>query len=208
MSGISVSSPYSRGVYTGQDQGQAPTSAFPIVTPVGSSGGGTNSIVPPTVPSQPLNITAQRSPALEGLRNRYDKYLNDLSGGQMTGRIMDIAGSKARDIREGGRNALIQSEGQRGVASSPALAQYDAETARGQQAALADVATKREQMLGDAIRGGTGVEGAPEDMALREKGFGLQTWQAQNAANMDAFQAFMALLNAQRSSPAAGTVYY
>jgi len=144
-------------------------------------------------------FTAQTNPALDALQGRYDKYLDNLEGN--TGRIMDIAGSRLRDAREGGRTSLQASEALRGVGSSNRLGGYDAATTRGEQGAIADITTERERTLGGALQGGLGIAKAPGDMALAEKGLGIQAaGQQQQAANQQ-LQAWLALLQSQRQSP-------
>jgi hypothetical protein len=144
-------------------------------------------------------FTAQTSPALDALQGRYDKYLSGLESN--TGRIMDIAGSKLRDIREGGRTSLQASEALRGIGSSNRVANYDAATARSQQGAIADITTQREGTLGAALQGGLGIAKAPADLALSEKGLQLSAAAQQQQAANSSLQAYLSLLQANRSSP-------
>jgi hypothetical protein len=144
-------------------------------------------------------FTAQTNPALDALQGRYDKYLNGLEGN--TGRIMDIAGSRLRDAREGGRTSLQASEALRGVGTSNRVGNYDAATTRGEQGAIADITTQRENTLGSALQGGLGIAKAPADLALQEKGLGLQAAAQQQQAANQQLQAWLALLQSQRQSP-------
>ncbi len=154
----------------------------------------------PSLPSAPgINLTASTYPALEALQGRYTKYLDNLEGN--TGHMMDIAGQKLRDAREGGKAALQQSAGIRGVASNPALGKYESDTQRGVQQAITDVGVERERTLGAALGSGVGVYGAPANLALQEKGLGINAYQAQQQATANQFQMWLALLNAQRQSP-------
>jgi hypothetical protein len=168
--------------------------------PVGGFGGMPSIGSLPSAPG--VNLTASSNPALEALSERYKKYLDNLEGN--TGQIMDQAGQRLRDAREGGRQSLMQTQGLRGVSSSPATAKYEADTQRGVQGAISDIATERERTLGAALGGGVGVFGAPANLALQEKGLGLNAWQAQQQAQMNQFQMWQALLNAQRNSPLGG----
>ena len=107
---------------------------------------------------------------------------------------------------------MAQSEGIRGIGSSNRAAGYEADTARGEQGAIADMVNNRQQNYTAAIQGSLGIAGAAGDRALSEKRFGLD---AQNSANQfglasraaesqaanDNFARYMALLNAQRNSP-------
>lgn len=158
-----------------------------------SGGGGASS----------LTLNADTNHALEALRGRYDKQLNDLSSN--TGHIMDTAGSRIRDAREGGRQALQQDALFANKASDPSLASYDAATVGAQAGAIADIAAGREANLTNALQGGVSVMGAPADLALREKGLQVNAYQAENqakaATNNMAFQQWLALLNATRTSP-------
>lgn len=188
-------------------------------TAVGGVGGGGLYDVPvngtpaarPTA-SQPLTLSAQTNPALDSLLAQQNKYISDLQSG--TGLAMDVAGQKMRDAAEGSKAALGQSEGFRGVRSSNRMAGLEAETNRNVTKAIGDVASERERMLGAAIQGGLGIARAPGEMALAEKSLGLNAFQAQRQSEAQDLSAFMALLNAQRSSPiysggggAAGSVY-
>lgn len=177
------------------DYGAAPTGVVQGVPPpyspsggAGGAGGGAGG-----------SFTAQTNPALDALQGRYDKYLDNLEGN--TGRIMDIAGSRIRDAREGGRSALQASEALRGVGSSNRVGNYDADTTRSQQGAIADITTQRENTLGSALQGGLGIARAPGEFALAEKGLGIQAAQAQQAAANQQLQAYLALLQSQRQSP-------
>lgn len=158
----------------------------------GSFGGG-------AAMSPGLNIGAQTNPALDALLARSTANLDRLSSGG--GELMDTAAGRIRDIREGGKASLGQSEGMRGVSSSNRAGQYEADTSRAQMGAITDITNNREQNLTSAINSGLGIAGAPAEQALREKQFGLATHQANQQSASDNFQRFMALLNAQRSSP-------
>lgn len=165
------------------------------------TGGGFGSMppIPSFGPAPGINMTASTYPALEALQKRYDTYLGGLETN--TGQIMDQAGARLRDAQEGGKRSLQQTQGLRGVASSPADARYEADTQRGVQGAISDIATERERTLGAALQGGLGIARGPADLALAEKGLGINAYQAQNAAQMGQFNAWLALLNAQRNSP-------
>lgn len=158
-------------------------------------------VVGPSGPN--LNVNAQTSPELQALLDRNNRNLDEIESG--TGHEMDVMGQKFRDAREGGRESLRQANAFAGRASTPATAGYEAETQKGVQGTLADVALRRRQMLTGAIQGSLGIARAPGDMALAEKGLGLQAYQAQTAAQNAAaqlqLQQMLALLNAQRQSP-------
>lgn len=177
----------------------------------GWGGGGGQVIVPPVAPPQytpppipapptpePLQLSAELDPNLVGLGNDYKKYISDLQSG--TGRIMDIAGSRLRDSREGGRKALSEDAQVRGVDDSKLLESYDTETQGGVQKALADITTDRERTLGGALQGGVNVFGAPKQLALQEKGLGLQAWQANNAASNQSWANILALIAARNAT--------
>lgn len=151
--------------------------------------------IPPPPTPEPLQLSAQEDPNLVGLGNDYKKYISDLQSG--TGRIMDIAGSRLRDAREGGRKALSEDAAMRGVDDSKLLEDYDTETQGGVSKALADITTDRERTLGGALQGGVSVFGAPKQLALQEKGLGLQAWQANNAASNQSWQNILSLINAR-----------
>jgi hypothetical protein len=150
-----------------------------------------------------LSLQAQTYPELEALQQKYNSHLDDLKNN--TGHVMDVMGTKMRDAREGGKESLRQANAFAGRASTPANAAYEAQTQRGVQSTLADVANDRERQLTSALQGGLGIARAPAELALSEKGLGLQAYQAQTqAANQSAqmnLQALLALLQAQRSSP-------
>jgi len=150
-------------------------------------------------PSPGIAVSAQTNPALDALLARSTANLDRLTSGG--GELMDTAAGRIRDIREGGRSALGQSEGMRGVSSSNRMGQYEADTSRGEMGAITDITNNRQQNLTSAIQGGLGVAGAGQEMALREKQFGLATQQAASQSANDNFAHFMALLQAQRSSP-------
>lgn len=161
----------------------------------GSAGGGSD-----------FSMSAQTYPALEALQGRYDKYLGNLESN--SGQIMDQAATRLRDAREGGRENLRQANTFAGRASAPSTANYEAQTQRGVQQAIADVTTDRERTLGSALQGGLGIARAPAELALSEKGLGLQAQQAQASAQAQQaqmqLQQMLALLQAQRSSPIYG----
>ncbi len=151
------------------------------------------------VMSPGINVSAQSNPHLDALLSRSNANLDRLTSGG--GELMDTAAGRIRDIREGGRAALGQSEGMRGVSSSGRLADYEGDTSRAQMGAITDITNNRQQNLTSAIQGGLGIAGAPAEMALREKQFGLATHQANQQSANDNFQRFLALLQAQRTSP-------
>lgn len=155
----------------------------------GSTGSGASS----------LTLKADTNASLEALRNRYGTHLDNITGN--SGQMMDLAGSRIRDAREGGRAALQQDSMFRGAASDPSLASYDSQTQGQVAGAVADVAAGREAHLTSALQGGVNVMGAPEDQAMREKQLQLGAYQAENAAKNQNFSSFLALLNATRTSP-------
>lgn len=155
-------------------------------------------------------FTAQVHPALSALGDRYTEYLDDYMEG--TGHALDVLGGRIRDAREGGRRSLAASEGLRGIKSSNRMAQYEAETQGDMAKAMTDAALRREESYGGAMRGGLPIYQAPGQMAMAEKGLGLSAWQAANQANQwnaaqqhqvaqDEFANFLAMLQAQRTSP-------
>jgi hypothetical protein len=144
-------------------------------------------------------LHADTNQALEALTGRYNTQLDNLSSN--SGQMMELAGQKIRDAREGGRTALQQDSLAAGRASDPALAGYDASTERSQAGAIADVAAQREGQLTNAIAGGVGVMGAPAAQALTEKQLQLQAYQANSASANNTFNQFLALLNSNRQSP-------
>lgn len=150
-------------------------------TPGGGGGSGGGGSAAPPRPSE-LTLDAKANPYLEELVGRQRGYLDSLEGG--TGRIMDIAGSRLRDAREGGRKALQNSAAFRGVDDGSVLSSYDAETTRGVQSALADITTDREALLGNALQGSLGIYSAPGEDARAQNAQALQAWQANNDANM------------------------
>jgi hypothetical protein len=144
-----------------------------------------------------VNFEAQADPNLEALLGRYNKYLDDFEGN--TGHILDLAGQKMRDAREGGRKALTTSEGVRGVGSSNRMGQYEADTQRGVAGAVADAANARLLQQGNEIRGGLGLAEAPGSSALREKMFGLSAAQFGAGREDEAFRRMMESAGMNRS---------
>jgi len=163
--------------------------AAPSTTSTGGAGSGSSS----------LTLKADTNASLEALRNRYGTHLDNITGN--SGQMMDLAGSRIRDAREGGRAALQQDSMFAGKASDPSLASYDSQTQGQVAGAVADVAAGREAHLTSALQGGVNVMGAPEDQAMREKQLQLGAYQAENAAKNQNFSSFLALLNATRTSP-------
>ncbi len=159
-----------------------------------TGGGGVGSMVGGNAD---LTVSAQTNPALNALLQKYNKNLGDIQAG--TGHEMDVMGQKLRDAREGGRQAIQQSNVQRGVASSPDLANYEAQTQRGVQSTLADVEQARQKEYTDALSGALPITEAPADLALREKGEDLQAYAAEQAAKNSAFTNFLSLLNTMKS---------
>lgn len=148
---------------------------------------------PPTVAGPSFSTSAPDDPRLTGLADRYGRYLDDFESG--TGKIMDIAGSKLRDAREGGRKALAQSEKFRGVASSGAMGDYETETQGQLSGTLADIAVNREREYGAAMRGAVPMYRAPRELNLQERSIGINAYNAQNAAQQGAFAQMMALMD-------------
>lgn len=161
----------------------------------GSSGGAAGG----SSGSGSLTLKADTNQALEAIRNRYTGHLDDIKGD--TGHFMNLAGSRIRDAREGGRTALQQDSMFRGVASDPSLAAYESDTTGAVAGAVADVGAQREQQYTNALQGGVAVAGAPEDQALREKQLQVNAYQAESAAKNQNFASWLALLNASRTSP-------
>lgn len=180
----------------------SPNGGYGPAAPVGGGGGGGFGGGGASPGPTSTAISAATSPALDALQGRYGKYLDNLEGN--SGRIMDIAAGRLRDTREGGRAALQQSQGFRGVGSSNRLANYDASTQRGQAGAIADITTQREGTLGNALQGGLGIARAPADLALAEKGFGLTAANQQLQQQQQTFNQLQALLQATRTSPLTG----
>lgn len=164
-------------------------------TPGSSSGGGSSD----SSGSGSLTLKADTNASLEALRNRYTGHLDDIKGN--TGHFMDLAGSRIRDAREGGKAALQQDSMFRGAASDPSLAAYEADTTGAVAGAVADVAAGREQQYTNALQGGVAVAGAPEEQALREKQLQVNAYQAESASKNQNFASWLALLNASRTSP-------
>jgi hypothetical protein len=53
--------------------------------------------------------------------------------------------------------------------------------------------------IGGALQGGVNVFGAPKQLALQEKGLGLQAWQANNAASNQSWANILALISARNA---------
>lgn len=158
---------------------------------------------PSSAPAPAVNLQANTSEALDALTKRYMGNLDDIKGN--SGYFMDLAGSKIRDAREGGRTALQQDAAFAGKASDPSIAAYDADTQRAQAGAIADVAAQREGIYTGAIAGGVNVASAAPRLALDEKQLQVNAYNAQQAATqaaaMNDFSRWRALLDAQRGSP-------
>lgn len=147
------------------------------------------------------------------LSRSYEDYIKSLQGN--SGVAMETAMAKIRDAREGGRASLMEGAAARGIASTPDLQKYEEGTQGEMARAATDIGLGREAMIGEAMRGAPGVYESPYRLAQGEKqiglsaqGLNLQREQAEQAAAAAARQAefdnFMALLSAQRSSPAPG----
>lgn len=200
---------YSRPAATAAPTARPAAPAYAGPAPSYAGGGGAAAAPPPPPPAAAsgaggaLTLHADTNQALSALSGRYGKHLDNLEGN--TGHIMDTAASRIRDVREGGRRALQEDALFANKASDPGLASYEAGTSGLQAGAIADIAQGREANLTNALVGGVGVMGAPAEMALKEKGTQIAAYNAENAAksavsNM-AFQQWMALLNANRTSP-------
>lgn len=170
-----------------QGGGSAPVPNFPNIPP------------PAPIPPPTFDVQAQQSPELQALSGRWNTYLDDID--KNTGHAMDVAGQKFRDIREGGAKSLAASEGSRGINTGTSQEKYAADTARGEQSAIANTALERERMKGMALQGAGQAARSPLEMALQEKQLGLEGWGMTNAANSQAFNQWLAMLQAQRSSP-------
>lgn len=160
---------------------------------------------PPPPAPEPIQLSAELDPNLTGLGDDYKAYIRSLTSN--SGKIMDLAGSRMRDSREGGRKALRESAALRGVDDSKSLASYDAETQGNVTRAVADTATERERTLGAALQGGVNVFGAPKQLALQEKGLGLSAWTANQAANNQNWSSYLALLSARNSTQPRSPMY-
>lgn len=151
--------------------------------------------------------TAQTNPELTALLGAYKKQLGALESG--SGHVLDIAGQKMREAREGGRRGLIEGNIQRGATGGSGLQEYEADTQRGIQGAVTDAALGRESLLNQFILGGTGLAALPGQMALEEKKFGQQVVRDQSQIAAQAAEqrmnAMLALLAASRSSPLQAT---
>jgi len=169
----------------------------------GGGGGAPRSVSAP-------RITAQKPAALTALLDRYNTHLDKLGEGR--GREMEYDAAGIRDAREGGRQALSDSEKLRRVKSSNRMGRYDATTASMASDSLSTGGLAFDDREGEAIRGGLGLAGAGSRAALAEKEFGLDSWQAGQAAansswqrerakHTDAVNNWMQALQMQRSSP-------
>jgi hypothetical protein len=146
-----------------------------------------------------FNNTAQTYPGFDSLLKKYMGWAECLESG--SDRVMDMAGQKYRDAREGGLKSLRAGNRAAGRISSPNESRYQSETTRGVQQAVADTAIKREAMIGAAYAGALPLTAAGPNMALAEKNLGLQQVVAQNQMANSSFNNFLALLQALRSSP-------
>lgn len=127
--------------------------------------------VAPTTPAASTTITAQIDPRLEALGKRYGDWMTQYEKG--TGYAAEVAGQKARDIREGGRRALAEETSLTGRDVGSALSGYESETARQAAEAATETGLRREEKLGEAIRGGLPLAEAPGAAAREEKRVGI-----------------------------------
>ncbi len=156
-----------------------------------------------STPGAPVTFKADTNAALDALSGKYTQHLDDLENN--SGKIMDIAGQRMRDAREGGRRSMSDTMTLSGKATDPAAAQYEADTTRGVEGAIADTEAQREAQLTSALQGGVAVHSASPELALKEKQFQAGVYgQQQQAQAQEAsanFDRFLALLNSQRTSP-------
>lgn len=150
-----------------------------------------------------LNLKAETYPALDALLKDYRAGVDDMKS--RDGRALDMAGSKIRDMREGGRQALKESEGIRGVKSSNRLSGYDVGTQTAGAQAIAGTAMAREDAALGALGAALPLATAAPSLALQEKNLQLGGYNAKiaadQAANQTQFNQFLALLQANRSKP-------
>lgn len=151
---------------------------------------------------------------LTDLQGEAGQYRQDLKNG--TGRIAGQIAGATGDWLAGMQNNASQSAAQRGVAGGGVAEQMQGQArdtaTRAGAKQLGDLAAQREAMLGGAIQGALPITQAAPNLALAEKGLAVNAQQQQNQANQQnfsnqlalsnqAFNQYMGLMNAQRSSP-------
>lgn len=162
----------------------------------------------------PASLTSQFYQPLSALEDESRSYRDDLRNN--TGRIAGQVAQATGDFLGELYNQSDVDLARRGVADSGVenqQRQQARDTAmRAGAKQLGDVQLGQQQLLGGAINSALPITMANPTLALQNKQIGLQTSIAQNNAaqtnfqnNMalqnQAFQQYMALLNAQRSSP-------
>lgn len=163
---------------------------------------------------QQTNLTAEFYKPLQDLDAEATNYREDLRNN--TGRIAGQVAQATGDFLGELYNQSDVDLARRGVADSGVenqQRQQARDTAmRAAAKQLGDVQLGQQQQLGGAISAALPIRSATPQLALQEKGIGLQSQIASNQAaqqnltnNMaiqnQAFQQYMALLNATRTSP-------
>lgn len=132
-------------------------------------GGGVGGGGAMTVPGG-TTVEAQIDPRLEALQRRYTDWLGQYEQG--TGYAADVAGQKAQESLMGGRKMM---EEQAALTGRPIdETRYAAEIAKAGAAGSSAEALRRQEQLGEAIRGGLPLAGAPGEAMRAERGLGLE----------------------------------
>jgi hypothetical protein len=192
-------------VQWGPTSGGSGTGGVVSVTGGGSSSGGTiNGVpqappVPAVTPPPDMNLNAEMSPELMALLGEAKTNITDLKNG--TGTLEQDTAANVRDAREGARNQMRESSLVRGVASGNALASYDADTLGAEEGAISDVAARRRDQVSGAISSAAAIAKTPLEIAMQEKALALNAYSAQQAAQAQAYNQWLSLVQTQRQSP-------
>lgn len=146
-----------------------------------------------------MAFTAAEDPRLARTDQQWQEHLQGLKSGAGSS-VVDTA-SQVRDAREGGLTAMKQMNALAGRGGGAGIAGYMAETGRQVNRAITDTAANREKQYTEALTNSQRAAEAPAAAALAEKGFGLNSWQAQqNAAMEQQRQEFEQALAAQQNA--------
>lgn len=157
--------------------------------PVGPAGPG-QSPTPNGYSPTPFNNTAQDDPRLARLAGRIEDRLANPN--QSTGRAIDLAVGRLRDLGEGQKRAGASSFARRGVMGSGVQAGYEAgvdEDVRAKGAGVAaDLSLARERDEDAFMLGSAGALGAVGEANRADRRLALDQWMGENAMRLRAWE--------------------
>lgn len=148
-----------------------------------------------------MTNTAQLDPRLDTHATQVQGRIDNPS--QSTGRAIDLAVGRLRDLGEGQKRAGSSSFARRGMLGSGGQADFesgiDEDIRREGSGAAADIALQRERDDDAFLLGSTGALAAPGEAARADRSLSQQQWEMETSAQQRAYESQEANRQAQEA---------